>query len=261
MREHRLYQADWLMRFYGFERSEITAGAPGGMLDLELDPKLAWALANRHRFPIDVNRAEREMLLRLPGIGAKTVDRLIGVRRLKRVTLADLGRLAGSVKRARAFVVCDDWRPGGLTDAEDLKARLAPGGQGGPARPSCRCSDVRHRPTVGDRLRRLARRGPADAPVGRGARSGSHWRAGGDPPPLFAEPPPTPEEGCSFPFTAPRAFFRPGAGCAAAPVRRPVRPALPPALAGAAPAPADGNPQRPRRRRGPRHALVGASGA
>jgi putative DNA modification/repair radical SAM protein len=126
MREHRLYQADWLMRFYGFERSEITAAAPGGMLDVAIDPKLAWALANRHRFPVDVNRAEREMLLRAPGLGAKTVDKLLVTRRLKRVTLDDLARLAGSVKRARPFVVCDDWRPGGLTDAADLRARLAP---------------------------------------------------------------------------------------------------------------------------------------
>jgi len=126
MREHRLYQADWLMRFYGFDRAEITGVAVDGMLDPLIDPKLAWALANRHRFPLDVNKADREMLLRIPGLGAKTVDKLIAVRRLKRVTLADLARLAGSVKRARAFVICDDWTPGGETDAADLRARLAP---------------------------------------------------------------------------------------------------------------------------------------
>jgi len=126
MREHRLYQADWLMRFYGFERQEITESMPGGMLDVAIDPKLAWALANRQRFPVDVNRADREMLLRIPGLGAKTVNKLIGVRRLKRVTLDDLARLAGSVKRARPFVICDDWRPGALTDADDLRTRLAP---------------------------------------------------------------------------------------------------------------------------------------
>jgi putative DNA modification/repair radical SAM protein len=126
MREHRLYQADWLMRFYGFGRAEITDGLAGGMLDPAIDPKLAWALAHRARFPVDVNRADREMLLRIPGLGAKTVDKLIAVRRLKRVRLEDLKRLAGSVKRAQAFVICDDWRPGGLTDAADLRARLAP---------------------------------------------------------------------------------------------------------------------------------------
>jgi len=75
MREHRLYQADWLMRFYGFERSEIAASLPDGMLDLAVDPKLAWALQNRATFPVDVNRAEREALLRVPGLGVKSVDR------------------------------------------------------------------------------------------------------------------------------------------------------------------------------------------
>jgi len=126
MREHRLYQADWLMRFYGFDRAEITDSTAGGMLDPLIDPKLAWALANRGRFPVDVNTADREMLLRIPGLGVKTIDKLIGVRRLKRVTLDDLARLAGSVKRARAFVICDGWTPGGETDAADLRARLAP---------------------------------------------------------------------------------------------------------------------------------------
>jgi putative DNA modification/repair radical SAM protein len=126
MREHRLYQADWLMRFYGFERAEITDAAPGGMLDLVIDPKLGWALANRQRFPIDVNTAPREMLLRVPGLGAKTVDKLIGARRLTRIGLADLGRLAGSVKRLRPFVLCSDWTPGALTDAADLRAKLTP---------------------------------------------------------------------------------------------------------------------------------------
>jgi putative DNA modification/repair radical SAM protein len=124
MREHRLYQADWLMRFYGFSREEIVSAAPTGMLDLETDPKLAWALANRDRFPVDVNRATREELLRVPGLGARTVDRLIDLRRFKRVTLEDLKRLAGSVKRLGAFVVADDWRPGALTDAADLALRL-----------------------------------------------------------------------------------------------------------------------------------------
>jgi putative DNA modification/repair radical SAM protein len=126
LREHRLYQADWLMRFYGFAREEITAAAPGGMLDLALDPKLAWALANRDRFPVDVNTAPRELLLRIPGLGARTVDRLIGVRRHKRLALEDLKTLAGSVARARAFVTAQGWTPGALLDAADLAARLAP---------------------------------------------------------------------------------------------------------------------------------------
>src|SRR4029077_8001276 len=77
MREHRLYQADWLMRYYGFAAEEIVDGASDGMLDLERDPKLAWALRNRALFPIDVNRAPRETLLRVPGLGARVVRRIL----------------------------------------------------------------------------------------------------------------------------------------------------------------------------------------
>ena len=68
-RENRLYQADWLIRFYGFTVDEIAAGGADGMLDLDIDPKLAWALKHRDRFPVDVNRAARELLLRVPGLG------------------------------------------------------------------------------------------------------------------------------------------------------------------------------------------------
>ena len=75
MREHRLYQADWLYRFYGFAIDEIVAATDGGMLDLDVDPKLAWALRTAARFPIDVNTASREELLRVPGLGVKSVDR------------------------------------------------------------------------------------------------------------------------------------------------------------------------------------------
>jgi len=120
MREHRLYQADWLMRYYGYSRQEIVSSAPDGMLDLDHDPKLAWALANRGEFPIDVNTADRERLLRIPGLGVKSVDRLIVVRRLKAVRLEDLAKLAGSIKRLKAFVICSDWRPGALTDQTNL---------------------------------------------------------------------------------------------------------------------------------------------
>ncbi len=80
-REHRLYQADWLLRFYGFELDDLQTAAPAGMLDLEIDPKLAWALARRENFPVDVNTAERERLLRVPGFGTKTVDRILASRR------------------------------------------------------------------------------------------------------------------------------------------------------------------------------------
>ncbi|GGK26481.1 putative DNA modification/repair radical SAM protein [Salinarimonas ramus] len=123
-RENRLYQADWLLRFYGFEVDEIAAGAVDGMLDLEVDPKLAWALKHRERFPVDVNRADRETLLRVPGLGAKAVDKILVARRHRRLCLDDVARLAGSVKRARAFLVTSDHTPGALLDRQDLRARL-----------------------------------------------------------------------------------------------------------------------------------------
>ena len=123
MREHRLYQADWLMRHYEFTREEIASAHPDGMLDLKRDPKLMWALANRDRFPVDVNRAEREMLLRIPGLGTRSVDTLIGVRRVKAIRLEDLQRLAKSVKRLLPFVVTADWRPGAV---DERLAEVAP---------------------------------------------------------------------------------------------------------------------------------------
>jgi putative DNA modification/repair radical SAM protein len=117
MREHRLYQADWLLRFYGFAREEVVGDAEN--LDLAIDPKLAWALRNRGDFPVDVNRAEREALLRTPGLGVRTVDRMIRLRRLKRLRLADVQRLCRSLDKIKPFIVADDWTPGRLADAED----------------------------------------------------------------------------------------------------------------------------------------------
>lgn len=124
-RENRLYQADWLLRFYGFDVAEIAAGGEDGMLDLEIDPKLAWALKHRERFPVDVNRADRELLLRIPGLGVKAIDRVIAARRHGHLRLADLARLTSSLKRALPFLIALDHRPRGL-DALDLRARLAP---------------------------------------------------------------------------------------------------------------------------------------
>ncbi|PVM89277.1 putative DNA modification/repair radical SAM protein [Caulobacter radicis] len=122
LREHRLYQADWLMRFYGFAQPEIIG--QGEDLDLSVDPKTAWALRNRDRFPVDVNAADRETLLRVPGLGAKAVDRILAARRQARLTIDDLKRVGAVVKRARAFVVAEGWTPGAVTDGEHLKARL-----------------------------------------------------------------------------------------------------------------------------------------
>jgi predicted DNA-binding helix-hairpin-helix protein len=125
-REHRLYQADWLMRFYGFAAGELVEGAEDGMLDLALDPKLAWALRHRERFPVDVNRAERDLLLRVPGLGKRSVERILAARRHRRLRLDDLARLAASIRKLRPFVVTADHRPTGLLDRQGLRALLAP---------------------------------------------------------------------------------------------------------------------------------------
>jgi predicted DNA-binding helix-hairpin-helix protein len=129
IRENRLYQADWLMRFYGFEADEILRGVSDGMLDLSIDPKLAWALKHRERFPVDVNRADREMLLRVPGLGVKSVDRILSSRRNRSLRLDDIKRLAASLKKARPFIVTADHRPGCGDDAIALRARLSPASQ------------------------------------------------------------------------------------------------------------------------------------
>ena len=126
MREHRLYQADWLLRFYGFSVDEIASGADAGMLDLAIDPKLAWALRQRGAFPVDINRAERAMLLRVPGLGAKVVARIVRARRYKRLGFADLLRLGARMKNAKAFVIAADWRPLELSDRDDLRSLFAP---------------------------------------------------------------------------------------------------------------------------------------
>ncbi len=125
MREHRLYQSDWMMRFYGFKAGEVAGAADEqGMLPLDIDPKLAWALQRREVFPVDVNRAPREMLLRVPGLGIKAVDAIIATRRWRRLALADVGRLSRSIAKLRPFIVTTDWRPTGLIDRIDLKAKV-----------------------------------------------------------------------------------------------------------------------------------------
>lgn len=126
VREHRLYQADWLLRFYEFKVGELTT-ADEPNLDLALDPKLAWALRNRARFPADVNRAPREILLRVPGLGVRNVDRIIAARRHTRLRLADLLRLRIAMKKVLPFIIAADHVPtrSGL-DADDFRARFLP---------------------------------------------------------------------------------------------------------------------------------------
>jgi putative DNA modification/repair radical SAM protein len=128
MREHRLYQSDWLMRFYDYQASEVADAADPatGMLPLDIDPKLAWALKFRDRFPVDVNRAPREALLRVPGLGVKAVDRIVATRRWRRLRLDDVARLTASIAKVRPFLVAEDWRPVALADRADLRPLVAP---------------------------------------------------------------------------------------------------------------------------------------
>jgi putative DNA modification/repair radical SAM protein len=126
MREHRLYQADWLMRFYGFDADEIVAG-DNGMLSLDMDPKLAWALRHRDRFPLDINRASREDLLRVPGFGARAVQRIIETRRISSIRVGDLARLHIPRNKALPFIVLPDHRPAvHQLDSTQLAERFKP---------------------------------------------------------------------------------------------------------------------------------------
>ena len=127
MREHRIYQADWLMRFYGFAREEVQGATDGqGMLPLDIDPKLAWALKHRDSFPVDVNRAPKELLWRVPGLGTKAVDRILSSRRHRKLRLDDVARLTLSIGKVRPFITAADWRPTLLTDRADLRTLVAP---------------------------------------------------------------------------------------------------------------------------------------
>ncbi|MGB3740306.1 MAG: putative DNA modification/repair radical SAM protein [Pontixanthobacter sp.] len=127
IREHRLYQSDWLMRFYGYQAREVMQATDAdGNLPLDIDPKLAWALKFRETFPLDVNRAPREMLLRVPGLGVTSVNRLIAARRHKSLRLEDVGKVTVSIAKVRPFICTVDWRPTALTDRADLRKLLAP---------------------------------------------------------------------------------------------------------------------------------------
>lgn len=127
LREHRLYQADWLMRFYGFDAGEITDPRDDGMLPLDVDPKLAWALRHRARFPLDVNKASREDLLRVPGFGVRTVKRILAARRVTHLRAADLARFNVPHAKALPFIVLADHRPApALLDGTRLAALLRP---------------------------------------------------------------------------------------------------------------------------------------
>ena len=106
LREHRLYQADWLLRFYGFSYDEIVSEELPD-LDESIDPKTQWALRNLQHFPIEINKASKEELIRIPGIGVRSAHKIIKARRFKRLKLEDLVALKISVKRAKYFMLCD----------------------------------------------------------------------------------------------------------------------------------------------------------
>lgn len=124
IREHRLYQADWLMRFYGFQAKELTT-ADEPNLDLKIDPKLSWALRFREFFPLDINKASLNRLLRVPGIGKRNAMRIIQARRFHSLRLADLAKLRLPMDKVRPWIVTADYRPDiRLLDRLDLKQRV-----------------------------------------------------------------------------------------------------------------------------------------
>ncbi|MBD8694571.1 putative DNA modification/repair radical SAM protein [Stenotrophomonas sp. CFBP 13718] len=126
-REHRLYQADWLLRFYGYGIEEITDTTQDGMLDLDIDPKMAWALRHPDRFPVDLNIAPKELLLRVPGLGVRNVKRVLMARRHGRLRVADVARLRAPMRKLLPFVQLLDHHPHRrLDDPASLRASLAP---------------------------------------------------------------------------------------------------------------------------------------
>ncbi|MBK1829775.1 putative DNA modification/repair radical SAM protein [Verrucomicrobiaceae bacterium R5-34] len=126
VREHRLYQADWLLRFYGYDVAELMpAEAPN--LDLDIDPKLSWALRNRQVFPVDVNRSPIELLYRIPGLGVRNAQRIVGLRRHHALRLQDLIKLRVNLKKCLPFMICTDHSPSRLEwSSERLRAHFAP---------------------------------------------------------------------------------------------------------------------------------------
>ena len=113
LREHRLYQADWLLRFYGFQAAELLdEGHPN--FDPQLDPKCSWAVAHLEQFPVEVMRADYEVLLRVPGIGPTSARRIVSARRTARLRFEDLKKLGVVVKRAQYFLLCDGRAAPGL---------------------------------------------------------------------------------------------------------------------------------------------------
>jgi len=122
IRENRLYQADWLLRFYGFQVHEIV-DQNNPMLEMDIDPKLSWALRNLHLFPLDVNKADLSLIMRIPGIGVKSATKIVEARKFNKLTWDNLKKFGIAVNKARNFVTCQsdnfifkDWLPSQLKD-------------------------------------------------------------------------------------------------------------------------------------------------
>lgn len=126
LREHRLYQADWLLRFYGFSAGELL-NDNNPNLDINFDPKTDWALKNLSHFPIEINSASQRLLLRIPGIGVRSVRRIIAARKVHNLTFEDLRKLGVVFKRAQYFITCSGKYYGDIAFKEDfIRKRLAP---------------------------------------------------------------------------------------------------------------------------------------
>ncbi len=121
LRENRLYQTDWLLRFYGFAVHELVNDTHPN-LDVDIDPKLSWALRNRHLFPVDINTAERGILARVPGMGMQSVDKILNARRFRKLTWDHLKKIGVALNRAKYFIVCSskNWERKDL-DSEKIK--------------------------------------------------------------------------------------------------------------------------------------------
>jgi predicted DNA-binding helix-hairpin-helix protein len=116
IRENKLYQADWLLRFYGFKVNEIV-NKENPLLDIDIDPKLSWALRNLHFFPIDINTADKQLLIRVPGIGIRSVNKICAARKFGAITWEFLKKLGIAMNRTKYFIYTNniyekkDWQP------------------------------------------------------------------------------------------------------------------------------------------------------
>ncbi|MEM1259092.1 MAG: putative DNA modification/repair radical SAM protein [Bacteroidota bacterium] len=130
LRENRLYQTDWLLRFYGFALNEIL-NEDHPNLDVDVDPKLSWALRNLHHFPVDVNTADKQLLARVPGLGMRSVGKILSARRFRKLNWDHLKKIGVALNRAKYFMVCDSrhWERRDL-DADKIKGLILQNSRG-----------------------------------------------------------------------------------------------------------------------------------